>query len=117
MPRRLIAAIMSAGMLACTGAVAPLAASPVTSHSLVGDESYPFEGRWDCEVAIFTFTPRVYDNGSEVLPIQEIQEGTDGSYTLFFEGDYLITLSGFTGSEMGWYSHESGDGFGCRRID
>jgi hypothetical protein len=79
-------------------------------------DEYPFVGEWDCEVAMFVFTPNVYNNGSEDLPILEIQEGSDGSYTLFFENDYLITLSGFTGDAMGWYSHASGDSFNCRRI-
>ena len=78
---------------------------------------YPFEGAWDCEVAMFTFTPFTYNNGSEDLPIEEIQEGSDGSYTLLFEDGYYITLSGFTGNSMGWFSGASGDSFNCRRID
>ncbi|HEV7251505.1 MAG TPA: hypothetical protein VGN97_00170 [Mesorhizobium sp.] len=85
---------------------------PVSSD---GDK-YPFVGEWDCEVGTFTFTSTVYNNGSEDLAINEIQEGTDGSYTLFFDDDYLITLSGFTGDTMGWFSHASGDNFSCRRI-
>lgn len=82
-----------------------------------GADEYPFVGKWDCEVATFIFTPTVYNNGSEDLPILEIQEGSDGSYTLFFENGYLITLSGFTRDAMGWYSHASGDSFNCRRLD
>ena len=57
-----------------------------------------------------------YNNGSDDLPILEIQEGTDGSYTLFFDDDYAITLSGFTGDTMGWYSQASGDAFNCTRL-
>lgn len=79
-------------------------------------DDLPFVGRWDCEVAVFAFTPDTYDNGSEELPIQEAQEGTDGSYTLFFPDDYTITLSGFTGDTMGWFSPASGDSFECRRL-
>ncbi|WAJ27189.1 hypothetical protein [Antarcticirhabdus aurantiaca] len=81
-----------------------------------GGDELPFVGRWNCEVAEFAFTDTTYDNGAEVLPIREVQEGTDGSYTLFFDNDYMITLSGFTGDEMGWFSHESGDNFACTRL-
>lgn len=91
--------------------------APPAAQRPVAADRYPFEGRWDCEVAVFSFTPQIYDNGSERLPIREIQEGSDGSYTLFFDGDYLITLSGFTATQMGWLSHESGDSFQCRRLD
>lgn len=76
---------------------------------------YPFEGRWDCEVATFTFTPATYSNGSETFDIAEIQEGTDGSYTLFIP-DAAITLSGFEDDTMGWFSHASGDSFNCNLI-
>ncbi|QPC87252.1 hypothetical protein GA830_11255 [Mesorhizobium sp. NBSH29] len=79
-------------------------------------EELPFLGTWDCEVATFTFTPSIYNNGSEDMPIEEIQEGSDGSYTLLFADDYFITLSGFTETEMGWYSEASGDNFACTRI-
>jgi hypothetical protein len=78
---------------------------------------YPFVGVWDCEVAEMTFTPTLYNNGSEDLPIREIQEGSDGSYTLLFDGDYFITLSGIRDDRMGWYSSSSGDNFSCRRIN
>lgn len=92
-------------------AIATLLASTATS---AGD--LPFLGTWDCEVAIFTFTPTTYNNGSEDLPIEEVQEGSDGSYTLLFADDYFITLSGFTGDSMGWFSEASGDNFSCTRI-
>ena len=87
----------------------------VAAPGVAGAEDLPFVGTWDCEVATFTFTPTSYNNGSEDLAISEIQEGTDGSYTLFMPDDYVITLSGFTGDEMGWFSHASGDAFNCRR--
>lgn len=80
-------------------------------------DDYPFVGRWDCEVGTFTFTEDTYNNGAEDLPILEAQEGTDGSYTLMFADDYMITLSGFTGDEMGWFSPASGDSFQCRRVE
>ncbi len=93
-----------------------LESSSSTSGQSQPDE-YPFVGTWDCEVATFSFTPDVYNNGSEDLPISEIQEGTDGSYTLFLPDDYVITLSGFDGETMGWYSHASGDAFTCTRTE
>ena len=77
-------------------AIATLLASTATS---AGD--LPFLGTWDCEVAIFTFTPTTYNNGSD---------------TLLFADDYFITLSGFTGDSMGWFSEASGDNFSCTRI-
>ena len=80
-------------------------------------EDLPFVGSWDCEVATFTFTEDSYNNGSEDLAILEAQEGTDGSYTLMFADDYMVTLSGFTGDEMGWFSPASGDSFQCSRVE
>lgn len=79
-------------------------------------EDLPFVGTWDCDVATFTLTNSTYDNGSEVLDIEETQEGTDGSYTLMFKDDYTITLSGISGDEMGWFSPASGDNFNCKRV-
>ena len=85
-----------------------------------GDDSgpaFPFNGRWDCEVAIFTFDAYVYNNGEEDLPIQDIQENSDGSYTLFFAGDYFITVGDFTATTMTWLSGESGDSFSCTLLE
>jgi hypothetical protein len=79
-----------------------------------GAEELPFVGQWDCGVATFVFTPENYNNGTEDLAIQEVQEGTDGSYTVFLADDYTITLSGFRGDEMGWLS-SSGESLECRR--
>ncbi|HEY9058291.1 MAG TPA: hypothetical protein VIN77_14165 [Aurantimonas sp.] len=94
-------------------AIAISAYVPLTSAEA---EELPFIGSWDCEVAIFTFTPTTYNNGSDDLAIEEVQEGSDGSYTLLFADDYFITLSGFIGDSMGWFSSASGDNFDCRRI-
>jgi hypothetical protein len=81
------------------------------------DIGYPFIGSWDCEVAVMTFTGYIYNNGEEDIPIQEVQENSDGSYTLLFAGDYFFTLSGFTPNQMGWLSGETGDSFNCTRLD
>ena len=81
------------------------------------DARYPFIGAWDCEVATFTFTPGTWNNGSEDLPIQEVQEGSDGgSWTLLFAGDYYFTVSDFNDDTMSWLSGESGDNFTCTRL-
>ena len=98
--------------LAATLAIALAASSVGAARS----DELPFVGTWDCEVATFTFTPTVYNNGSEDLPIEEVQEGSDGSWTLMFADDYIITLSGFTGDTMGWFSPASGDNFSCTRV-
>lgn len=87
-----------------------------SSTGAARSDGLPFVGTWDCEVQTFTFTASTYNNGSEDLPIQEVQEGSDGSYTLFFVDDYIITLSGFTGDTMGWFSPASGDNFNCTRV-
>ena len=76
----------------------------------------PFVVTWDCEVAYMIFTPKVYNNGSEDLPILEIQEGSDGSYTLFFADDYFVTLGDFTKDSMTWLSGATGDAFSCERV-
>ena len=102
MPSRLAPPALVALMLLATGA------GPASA------DEYPFVGEWDCGVATFTFTPEIYNNGSEDMPIQEVQEGTDGSYTLFLADDYTVTLSGFTGDEMGWLS-SSGEDLQCKR--
>ncbi|MGB3336311.1 MAG: hypothetical protein WBA73_03945 [Devosia sp.] len=88
----------------------------VTDPQMFNDD-YPFVGSWDCEIAIMSFTAETYDSGSGAIPIEEIQQGSDGSWTLMFKDDYWITLSGFTGSEMGWFSGASGDSFNCARLD
>jgi hypothetical protein len=80
-------------------------------------EDYPFVGEWDCEVATFVITNDVYNNGSEDMAILEVQEGTDGSWTLFFEGDYFFTVGDITPDSMSWLSGESGDAFSCRKVN
>ncbi|UJW84650.1 hypothetical protein [Devosia sp. SL43] len=80
------------------------------------DIGYPFIGDWDCEVTYMSFSSTTYNNGSEDIPILEIQEGSDGSYTLLFEGDYWITLSPNGPNGMAWFSGESGDSFNCTRL-
>lgn len=94
------------------GALVALVAGALPGHAA----GYPFLGNWDCGVATFSFSPTVYNNGSEDMPIQEVQEGTDNSWTLLFADDYFITLSGITDTEMGWLS-SSGESLECTRAE
>ena len=102
MPSRLVSLALPAFALYTMSAAPSLA------------DDLPFLGKWDCGVATFTFTADTYNNGSEDMPIQEVQEGSDGSYTLMFADDYTITLSGFADDAMGWLS-SSGESLECKR--
>ena len=102
MPSRLSPPALLAFALCALGAAPSLA------------DDLPFLGKWDCGVVTFSFTADTYNNGSEDMPIQEVQEGSDGSYTLLFADDYTISLSGFTDDAMGWLS-SSGESLDCKR--
>ncbi len=93
--------------------VGALAVLPQTAFAQ-GDE-YPFLGTWDCEVATFSFTRSTWNNGADEIPIQKIQQGSDGSWTLLFADDYYFTVSDFADDNMSWLSGESGDNFTCKR--
>lgn len=78
-------------------------------------EEPPFVGRWDCEVAEFTFTATTYHNGSETMKIAKVtRDGT--AYLLHFADGYRIGLDGVKRDKMQWFSFESGDSFTCRRL-
>jgi len=104
----MLARLASPALLAI--AVCALNAAPSSADDL------PFLGKWDCGVATFTFTADTYNNGSEDMPIEEVQEGSDGSYTLLFADDYTISLTGFTDDAMGWLS-SSGESLECKRAE
>ncbi len=76
---------------------------------------YPFEGQWDCEVAVFSFTKSTYNNGSEDLPIRKITPEADG-YMLSFAGDYELALIVNPDGTLYWFSPASGDSFTCARL-
>lgn len=78
-------------------------------------EDYPFVGRWDCEVATFTFTNTTYNNGSETLRMTKVEKRGQ-NYILTFPRNYRIGLSGITATRMEWLSGESGDGFTCKKL-
>jgi hypothetical protein len=98
-----------------------LSGATVLAGLLVGThvqaaEKYPFIGKWDCEVATFTFTAYIYNNGEEDLPVKKIKKEKDGSYFLTFSNGYQIGLSGFSKNRMQWFSPESGDSFTCKKL-
>lgn len=94
-------------LLASVAALAPAMASAA---------EYPFVGKWDCEVSTFTFTNRIYNNGSENLPYTAIRFGKANDVTLEFAKGYKISLQGVGAKTMSWHSHESGDTFSCKRL-
>ena len=78
-------------------------------------EDYPFTGEWECDGAPFVFTSTVYSIGDDSYDIQEVQEGTDGSYSLFLTDEVYITLSEITGDTLDFSSSESNRTMSCRR--
>lgn len=80
------------------------------------DVKYPFIGGWDCEVAEFTFTPEMYNNGSEDMPILEIEKEAQDAYTLTFADDYKVSLSGISKNRMHWASSFGEDLYECKRL-
>lgn len=81
-----------------------------------GAPAYPFVGRWDCEVATFTFTPTTYNNGSETMKILKIRKYSNKDFGLTFAKGYRIGLNDITKTKMLWSSAASGDSFTCRRL-
>ena len=49
-------------ILFATAALGALASVPARAGT------YPFEGTWNCEVAVFSFTATTYNNGSATAP-------------------------------------------------
>ncbi len=78
-------------------------------------EPYPFEGRWDCEVAEFTFTATTYNPGDQELEILDIAQD-DNQYTLTFADNYQVFLTMGDDGTMAWLSGETGDGFLCKPL-
>ncbi|MGD9476409.1 UNVERIFIED_ORG: hypothetical protein LHK14_16285 [Roseateles sp. XES5] len=79
------------------------------------EEDYPFTGEWECDGAPFVFTSTVYSIGDESFDVQEVQEGSDGSYTLFLSDEVYITLSQITSDALDFSSSESSRTMSCRR--
>lgn len=96
--------------LVVTGLAFALLAGPAAAAP------WPFEGRWDCEIGIFTFTGTDYDSGDQPMPIIDIAPEGD-TFTLTFEDDYQLSLAMNPDGTMTWFSPVSGDSFLCRRQD
>lgn len=74
-----------------------------------------FSGKWNCEVATFTFSSKIYNNGSRNLLIKSIEKsGRD--YLITFPDGYRISLFNVQQKTMTWHSPISGDTFDCRRV-
>ena len=101
--------------IACVVAGQALAQAPVVAPSGPSSPKYPFIGKWDCEVATFTFTDKIYNNGSENMPIRKIVATGKNEYRLEFAKGYRIMLQITGPQKMNWLSGESGDGFTCKR--
>ncbi len=87
----------------------------VVGSAARAQEDYPFTGEWDCDGAPFVFTSTVYSIGDDSYDVQEVQEGSDGSYTLFLSDDVYITLSEITSDTLDFSSSESDRTINCRR--
>ena len=89
-----------------------LLAAATTAHA---QEDYPFTGEWECDGAPFVFTSTVYSIGDDSYDVQEVQEGSDGSYSLFLSDDVYVTLSEITSDTLDFSSSESDRTLSCRR--
>lgn len=78
-------------------------------------ETYPFEGTWDCQVAIFSFSGMIYNNGSENMDITDVAADGDG-YVLTFADDYQLSVSVNPDGTLAWFSPASGDAFTCTPV-
>ena len=78
-------------------------------------EGYPFEGTWDCGVAIFSFTADLYNNGSDNMQITDVASENSG-YILTFADDYQLSVAVNSDGTLAWFSPASGDSFTCNPV-
>ncbi len=83
--------------------------------STANAEPYPFEGTWDCQVAIFSFSGLIYNNGSENMDITDVAAEGDG-YVLTFADDYQLSVAVNPDGTLAWFSPASGDAFTCNPV-
>ena len=90
-----------------------LAASPLAA------QTYPFEGTWDCEASVFTFTTDTYlpGEGGDLLEIDSILDSRDGSFAITMPDGYTVYVSMNNDGTMSWLSGESGDSFSCTALN
>ncbi|WP_421581319.1 hypothetical protein [Shinella sp. M31] len=86
-----------------------------TATAVQAQEDYPFTGEWECDGAPFVFTSTVYSIGDDSYDVREVQEGSDGSYSLFLSDEVYITLSDITADTLDFSSSESDRTLSCRR--
>lgn len=96
-------------------AAASLFLVAASGFSAKAEDDYPFTGEWECDGVPFVFTSTVYSIGDDSHDIQEVQEGSDGSYSLFLSDEVYITLSEITGDTLDFSSSESNRTMNCRR--
>ncbi len=89
-----------------------LATSSLTARA---EDDYPFTGEWNCDGAPFVFTSTVYSTGTDDFDVQEVQEGSDGSYSLFLSDEVYVMLSDITADTLDFSSSESNRTMSCRR--
>lgn len=91
-------------------------AAALTIAAFPAQASYPFIGKWDCGVGVFTFTSRTYHNGSSTMRFESILFGGRSDYQLRFPDGYRISLFNVGKKTMTWHSLASGDTFDCKRV-
>lgn len=96
-------------------AAASLFLVAASTLSAQAQEDYPFTGEWECDGAPFVFTSTVYSIGEDSYDVQEVQEGSDGSYTLFLSDEVYVYLSEITQDTLDFSSSESSRTMSCRR--
>lgn len=77
-----------------------------------------FFGTWDCQGSTWTYGYDGFTNGARPnpLPYMSIEEFTPGNFGITYMDGYRTGLMDVTPTTMIWFSPESGDSFGCRRV-
>ncbi len=95
---------------------ATLLAIGIAGCAAATEPPLPFEGKWDCGVAVFTFTATTYFNGTDTLPILSI-DSEDNARILTFADDYQIAVTRNADGTLDWLSMASGDMFTCTAVN
>lgn len=91
-------------------------ATLLSAGPILAAEPLAFEGRWNCEVAEFTFSADSYNNGSDDMPITDIAVDGNG-FVLSFDDNYQLYVAVNPDDTLYWFSPVSGDSFTCQRLD
>ena len=91
-----------------------LALAATTAARAEGD--LPFLGKWDCDIAVLTFTADTYHDGTNSYPLTDmVQDG--GAYVITLTPDYVIGLDGIEADKMSFAPMAGGDQFSCFRLE